>query len=144
MRRICGEIAIEVGVSREEHATKWRGTRGRCATLGVLLVAGLLVGCASDSEPTLSRGGREPSNGVAWLMQDEMAKFTFTEPTPEQYVERVNRHLDPWHVDPAFFEFVAEQTEDSARNWKRAGQPRPLVRDWDAFMARPGLTKPAE
>ncbi len=126
---------------RQTPATEWRGTRSLGAALAV---AAMLAGCANDPNTSLSRGGREPSNGVSWLVQDEMAKFTFTEPTPEQYAERVNRHLDPWRFDPAFFEFVDESVEDSARNWERAQQPRPLVRDWDAFMARPGLTKPVE
>ncbi len=126
---------------QQTSATEWRGTRSLGAALAV---AAMLAGCANDPSTSLSRGGREPSNGVSWLVQDEMAKFTFTEPTPEQYAERVNRHLDPWRFDPAFFEFVEGSVEDSRRNWERAQQPRPLVRDWDAFMARPGLTKPVE
>ncbi len=128
-------------LDRRTPATARRATR---SIIGAAMVAALLAGCANDPNTSLSRGGREPSNGVSWLVQDEMAKFTFTEPTPEQYAERVNRHLDPWRFDPAFFEFVDESVEDSARNWERAQQPRPLVRDWDTFMARPGLTKPVE
>lgn len=123
-------------------------SRGGAAALlapGLAICAALsLASCAADRGQPGSLSaydpqgpGRTPSNGLAWALQDEVSKLSFKEPTPDRYVRRVDLHLEPTRFDPSFFDFIGGQLDDSAENWRRAGQPRPHVRDWDGFTSRP-------
>jgi hypothetical protein len=121
----------------------------RCAA-ALLIAAGgfVLASCAAEPVQYGSLSaydpqgpGRVPSNGLAWALQDEVAKLSLEEPAPGRYVQRVDLHLEPTRFDASFLDFVGGQMGDGVENWRRATQPRPHVRDWDGFTSRPAYQR---